>query len=489
MTEHEPTPPALRRGAPPAFVPSLADAALAVRRGRNRRMTRGLVAALAAVALPLAVVAATPFGGDDDSLRAADTPTAAPVEASPTPDAPPASPTADPLPQPEPQPTGSAPAQQASAQPAQTAQPGAPGPAGEPSPSPEPQPQPQPGPNSKTGVDDQARTLKVLVHAPGVGGGSAASGARKYWEARSVKGYRVLVEPFEGSRSACEQKAEEGFLIVGASGPEQTQACAGAPGVRNDVPYVAPGSVESGLRDSSSYVALSLTYRAQASRLVAMADNGGYLETRNGKGWALVLSDTPAATEAEPALVAALEGAGQEVTVLRVPRTGADAGTVANQLREGQYESVYFHGSPLFFIELTGRTGCPGYCPQWTGVGVSTNAVGVQACNVTGRQYRGEFLSPHPGLDLAGSKAPGVAFTDDVELSSYGSMQLLDQMLQEVPGPSFTRESFLDAVSGGSFPGGVYPRASFTSSRFGGTQAYALRMDCTKRQHVTTGLY
>jgi hypothetical protein len=443
------------------------------------------VAALAAVALPLAVVAAVPGGGDDDSLRAANAPTAPPGEASPTPAAEVHSPGAEPSAQPEPQPTASAPSgggQPGTAPPQQSGQPA---PAGAPTPT----PAPQQGPHSKTGVDDQAKTLKVLVHTPG-SGGSAASGARKYWESRSVKGYRVQVEPFEGTRSACEQKAQEGFLVVGAVGPEQTQACAGAPAVRaGNLPYLAPGSVETGLRDLTNHFALSLTYRAQARRLVAMADKGGYLRTRNGKGWALVLSDTPAATEAEPALVAALEEAGEDVTVVRVPRTGADAGTVANELREGQYESVYFHGSPLFFIELTGRTGCPGYCPQWTGVGVSANVVGLQACNVTGRAYKGEFLSPHPGLDEASGKAPGVTFADDAELSSYGSMQLLDQMLQAVPGPSFTREAFLDAVAGSSFAGGVHRPVSFASSRFGGTQAYALRMDCARRQHVTTGVY
>lgn len=505
MTEPEPHPLGLPgKGSSPTFMPSAADAARAVSRGRHRRTTRGLMAALAALAMPLAVVAATPDSGNNDSLRVAQTPTAAPIEATPTPDAPPAATAAataaaaslQPVPQQTPR--QSVGEQQAGAQPQpQSGQQGA----AEETDGPTPTSGPGQEPHSKTGIDDQAKTVTIFLQVPpttALRESSAASGASKYWEPgskpRTVKGYRVLVKAFDASGSesgqACEQRAKEGFLIVGASGPQEAQACAGSANlVRDNVPYVAPGSVEAGLGGLTNYFATSLTYRGQAQRLITMADKGDYLKTSNGKGWALVLADTPAATEAEPAVIAALENAGQKVTVIRVPRTGADSTAVAAQLRAGQYASVYFHGPPLFFIELTGRVGCPGYCPQWTGVGVSTNDIGVQACNVTGRAYKGEFLSPYPGLDLAPSKAPGVTFQDDIELSTYGSMQLLDQMLQNLPGPSFTRESFLDAVSGSSFAGGVYPQASFATSRFGGTRAYALRMDCTKRQHVTRGLH
>ncbi len=362
------------------------------------------------------------------------------------------------------------------------------------------------GPDSKIGIDDKAKTIKIFLHGPLTGAGvpqdSFKSGTPKYWDnngkPRLIKGYRVIAEAFDDKYQpgpavkACNAKAKEGFLIVGGAGTDQIQACARSSVLaRGNVPYLSAGVTENGLGGLKNYFATSLTYPKQARLVIDMAKKGGYLAPKNGKGWAIVISNTPNFLDAEQAIVGALQKAGQKATVIRTPKTGADSTTVANQLREGQFESVYFLGQPLFFIELVGKVGCPAYCPQWAGVGVSmgVNSVHGLACRGAGNQYKGEFLSPYPGLDMASKLAPGVSFKDDIEFSIYGSSQILEQMLLTVPGKSFTRESFISSVQGKTFKGGIFPGLTFTNGRFGGTAAYALKSDCAKGVYKTNGFY
>lgn len=362
------------------------------------------------------------------------------------------------------------------------------------------------GPDSKVGVDDKNKTLKIFLHGPLTGAGvpqnSFISGTPKYWDnggkPRLVKGYRVIAEAFDDKYApgpavkACNEKAKDGFLILGGAGTDQIQACARSQVLRRgNVPYISAGVTTNGLTDLGHYFASSLTYAAQAELVVKMADKGGYLKPANGKGWGVVVSNTPNFADAEAAIVAALKRAGQPVTVIRTPKTGGDSTAVTNQLREAQLQSVYFLGQPTFFVELVGKAGCPAYCPQWAGVGVSmgTNSIGSLACRGSGNQYKGEFLSPAPGLDQASKLAPGVQFADDIEFGIYATMQVLEQMLNAVPGPSFTRESFIKAVEGKTFQGAILPKSDFTKGHFGGTAAYALKMNCGSGQHVTNGFY
>ena len=361
------------------------------------------------------------------------------------------------------------------------------------------------GPDSKIGIDDKAKTIRIALHGPLTGAGvpqdSFKSGTPKYWDnggkPRLIKGYRVIAEAFDDKYQpgpavkACNAKAKTEFLIVGGAGTDQIQACARSSVLaRGNVPYISAGVTENGLGGLKNYFATSLTYPKQARLVVAMAKNGGYLAPKNGKGWAIVISNTPNFLDAEQAIVAELQKAGQKATVIRTPKSGADSTTVANRLREGGFESVYFLGQPLFFIELVGKAGCPAYCPQWAGVGVSmgVNSVHNLACNGSRGGYKGEFLSPYPGLDMAPKLAPGVQFKDDIEFSIYGSSQILEQMLQAVPGPSFSRESFIAAVQGKTFKGGIFPNLTYTNGRFGGTGAYALKSDCSK-VYKTNGFY
>ncbi len=365
------------------------------------------------------------------------------------------------------------------------------------------------GPGSKVGVDDRAKTIRIALHGPLTGAGvpqeSFRSGTPRYFnegpggKPRLVKGYRVIAEAFDDQYQAgpavkaCNERAKTEFLLIGGAGADQIQACARSQVLRRgNVPYLSAGVTENGLGGLGNYFATSLTYRQQGALVVKMAQAGGYLKTRNRKGWGVVISNTPNFTDAETAIVAALKAAGEPVKVIRTPKSGGDANGVANQLRADGLESVYFLGQPLFFIQLVNATGCPAYCPQWAGVGVSmgVNSVHGLACQGSANGYKGEFLSPYPGLDQASAIFPGVRFADDIEFGIYLTMAGIEQYLLATPGPSFTRESFIAGVQGKRFtPKGLFP-SDFSKGRFGGTGAYALKSDCTgQRRYTTNGKY
>lgn len=362
------------------------------------------------------------------------------------------------------------------------------------------------GPDSRIGIDDKAKTIRIALHGPLTGAGvpqdSFKSGTPKYWDnggkPRLIKGYRVIAEAFDDKYQpgpavkACNDKAKSSFLILGGAGTDQIQACARSSVLaRGNVPYLSAGVTENGLGGLPNYYATSLSYPKQGRLVVDMARKGGYLAPANGNGWAVVISNTPNFLDAEEGVVKALQAAGQKVKVFRTPKSGADSTTVANQLREGQFGSVFFLGQPLFFIELAGKVGCPAYCPQWAGVGVSmgVNSVHGLACRGTGNGYKGEFLSPYPGLDMAAKLAPGVKFADDIEFSIYGTSMLLEQMLNTMPEGNFTRESFLAGIKGKTFKEGIFPTVTFANGRFGGTGAYALKSNCQAGQYGTNGFY
>ncbi|MBC7373146.1 MAG: hypothetical protein H7323_04065, partial [Frankiales bacterium] len=174
------------------------------------------------------------------------------------------------------------------------------------------------GPDSKVGIDDKAKTIKIFLHGPLTGAGvpqdSFKSGTPKYWDnngkPRLIKGYRVIAEAFDDKYQpgpavkACNAKAKEGFLLLGGAGTDQIQACARSSVLaRGNVPYVSAGVTENGLGGLKNYFATSLTYSKQARLVVDMAKKGGYIAPKNGKGWAIVISNTPNFLDAEQSIV------------------------------------------------------------------------------------------------------------------------------------------------------------------------------------------
>ena len=366
------------------------------------------------------------------------------------------------------------------------------------------QPQPPPVTNTggnTTGIRDGK--IYIALHGPLTGAGvpqrSFETGTKKYWTNHKIRGMEVVATAFDdeynpgGAIKACRRAAPNNFLVIGGAGTDQIQACAKDQVMqRGGVPYISAGVTTNGLTGLPNYFAASLTYAQQGPTVVRMAREKGFLNAPNG--WALVISDTPNFADARQSIEAALKAAGVKYKYIPVPKTGGDARTVAAELRGGRYETVYFLGQPLFFTEVVTQTGCtsgiPGaYCPQYTGVGISmgVNTVANLACNTQG--FKGEFLSPYPGVDDAPKYTPGVTYADDIEFTIYGVMQLLDQMFQSIPANvPLTRENFIATVARNDYRGGIFNPAKFKSgTRFGGTAAFYLKADCGKRRWVTDG--
>jgi hypothetical protein len=363
---------------------------------------------------------------------------------------------------------------------------------------------PTAGPTTGTAGDTtgiRGGKIYLALHGPLTGAGvpqdSFKTGTQLYWKTHKIRGMEVVADAFDdeynpgGAIKACRRAAPNYFLVVGGAGTDQIQACAKDQVMqRGGVPYISAGVTTNGLTGLPNYFAASLTYAQQGPTVVKMAKERDFFTAAHG--WALVISDTPNFADARDSIQNALKAAGMKFTYIPVPKVGGNSTTVANQLRAGQYETVFFLGQPLFFTEVVGKTGCNiTYCPDYTGVGISmgVNTVANLACAGSGGGFLGHFLSPYPGFSDASKYAPGVTFKDDIEFTIYGMSQALDQMFQSIPASlPLTRQNFIATVAKNDYKGGIFNPAKFSSgTHFGGTTAYYLRADCNKRQWVTDG--
>ena len=336
--------------------------------------------------------------------------------------------------------------------------------------------------------------IRIGIHAPLSGAsplpqGSFESGAKKYWAGKKFfgRGVEVLIRDDKytpsGAVRACEELSREAFVVLGAAGTDQIQACGRNRTLqRSSTPYISSGVTENGLRGIPTYFANSLTYKQQSPIVVSNAKRQGF---PTGK-WALVLSETPNFTDAKESMEVALKKAGIDYEYIPVPKAGtdSDAAALATKLRSGRFPVVYFLGQPFFFAKTVQQTQGPGYTPTWTGPGPSmgVNSVLSLTCGSAGG-FKASFLSPYHGLD----KAPGGKYKDDIEMITAGSMMGVEFMLKQLTAETLNRETLINKLKGGmKIPGGIFPPADFSRGQFGGTGVYALNSDCGKGQWVTS---
>lgn len=336
--------------------------------------------------------------------------------------------------------------------------------------------------------------ILIGIHAPLSGAsplpqGSFENGARKFWAGKKIFGRSVEVLTRDdkytpsGAVRACEELSRETFIVLGAAGTDQIQACGRNRTLQSSkTPYISSGVTENGLRGIPTYFANSLTYKQQSPIVIANAKRQGF---PTGK-WALVLSETPNFADAKESMEAELKKAGIAYDYIPVPKAGtdSDAASLAAKLRSGQYPVVYFLGQPFFFAKTVQQTQGPGYAPTWTGPGPSmgVNSVLSLTCGSSGG-FKASFLSPYHGLD----KAPAGAYVDDVEMITAGSMMGVEFMLKQLTEQTLNRETLLSKLSGGlKIPGGIFPPSDYSRGQFGGTGVYALNADCGSRTWKTS---
>lgn len=349
-----------------------------------------------------------------------------------------------------------------------------------------------------------ADTINIGLHAPQTGTGaplppSFAAGSNLYFDnhAHQVCGKDVKIDFQDDQYTAshatgvCEDMAKRDFLVIGAAGTNQIQACASDRALNAaNVPYLSGGVTTNGLTSLPNYFALSLTYAQQGALVVANAQ-----KDKLGAGkWHVVVANGGNFDDAFAGITAALDAAKVPYDTERVDQDNpntiqANGGNTGTKIATGGYSTSFFDTSPGYFLYATAAAYKAGYSGYWTGPGTTMTEVTVAQLVCTSSQNlisgKAEFLSPYTGIDRATDdfKAAAGGKYDDIEWSLWGVSQLLHQALTNMSKGALGRANFLSTLNGVTLPGGAYHPVNFAGgTHFGGTAAYALRLNCSETE-------
>jgi branched-chain amino acid transport system substrate-binding protein len=353
-----------------------------------------------------------------------------------------------------------------------------------------------------TGVTDE--TITVGFHAPLTGAAplrqaSFEAGRHLYWKHGdsggpvTVHGRQVEIvfadDRYRPShaRQVCQQMAEQGeaFLLAGAGGTDQIQACAQyAAGA--GIPYLSAGVTEIGLRGLDNYFAVSQSYPQQAKLLADYIRRE--LGVADASRVAAVITNTPNFDDAAEAFQNAFPG----IRMFR-PDQNESGSSMAGSICTGtlrDYDVVFPLTAPTYYLEMAAAAACR---PQYVGVGVSMGldsvaSVGCEAGNAT---ENARFFSPAPAFEDARQGRHDPAFMqavqaagvepDDILWLLWGTSKVLHEMLENA-GPQLTREGFISANAQAQISTGVFPELRYTpSDRFGAQEVHMLRNVCQRR--------
>jgi hypothetical protein len=122
---------------------------------------------------------------------------------------------------------------------------------------------------------------------------------------------------------------------------------------------------------------------------------------------------------------------------------------------------------------------------HWAGIGVTMglNSVANVVCPDA---QDAMFFSPFPGYNLATTfdKRASVA-EDDIQWAQWGSNKALHEVFKRMNG-TLTRQAFAQAMLGEINTGIFNPTAHTQSDHFRVKSVHVLRMDCSKRQFVSS---
>ena len=366
----------------------------------------------------------------------------------------------------------------------------------------------------RTGVSDDA--INIAVHAPVTGAAplpaeSFEKSRDLYWRyVTQMKGEKVLGRSkvnvaFKDDKytpntaiQACRELSSSSFLLVGAGGTDQIQACAQF-SEQSGVPYLSAGVTEVGLGDLENYFAASMTYPQQTELLAQ------YIKKNlAGKKVGAIITNTPNFDDAAKAWDTAVAKQGLPYfKTLRHPKGNNSWITAyASEMKGAGVQVLFFLSAPVDYIQFAQQAGTQSFRPQYVGVGISKglNAVLGAGCpDVNG----GIHFSPFPGLDWARQNVPeffqaGQRFgvpTDDLALALWGLASVEHEAFkryEQVYGSTdLTREDFVKMlqVQKGLAPK-VFPQLSYSpDNHFGANQVHVLQADCASGEHKTLATY
>ncbi|MEY2424811.1 MAG: branched-chain amino acid transport system substrate-binding protein [Actinomycetota bacterium] len=365
-----------------------------------------------------------------------------------------------------------------------------------------------------TGVS--ATAINLAVHAPVTGAAPLPAESFEksndlYWRyVTDIKGEKVLGRSkvnvaFKDDKytpntaiQACRELAASSFLLVGAGGTDQIQACAQF-AEKSNVPYLSPGVTEVGLTGLKNYFATAMTYPAQTELLAQYVK-----KNFPGKKVGAIITNTPNFDDAANAWDKAVKTHGLTYyKTLRHPKgNNSWITTYASEMNSNHVEVLFFLSAPVDYIQFAQQAGTQNYHPQYVGVGVSKglNAVLGAGCPDVDK---GIFFSPFPGLDWARKNVPeffssGAKFgvpTDDLALALWGLASVEHEMFkryeQVYKSTDLTREDFVKMLQ---LQSGIAtksnPQLSYAAGdHFGASQVHVLQADCAAGEHKTLATF
>lgn len=278
-------------------------------------------------------------------------------------------------------------------------------------------------------------------------------------------------------------KQDNAFLLIGAAGTDQIQACARYAATVG-VPYLSAGVTEKGLTKLKNYFAISMTYRTQVPYLVKYVKERFPAATGDESKMYMVYSDTPNFGDAVAAWKAAVPG-GKTIKLSRVPSQPELNAAAAKLCSEGA-KMAFPLMAPKDWLFVVGGQGCR---LQWSGIGVTmgVNEVAKNACPSSGDKYHGStFFSPFPGVDQAKQMDPELAAAlgnrtdwDDIWVALWGTTKGMVELLRRT-GPDLTRGRFVSTMeSTTGLDTKLGPILSYSpTDHFGADQVHVLEADC-----------
>jgi branched-chain amino acid transport system substrate-binding protein len=325
----------------------------------------------------------------------------------------------------------------------------------------------EPSGGNSTGVSDAV--IKIGIHAPLTGAAPVPSDSVekgkdlffRWLQAKGIKinGREVKVvlknDNYNPSQavSVCKEMVEKDkvFLLTGAAGTDQIQACARY-AASVGVPYISAGVTERGVTGLPNYFTTSTTYADQGPLLADyLASRLGAKGEKNG----LVFFDTPNFSDAAAAFKSGLRKFGVKLHYEKYVSKAADddeAKNVIGELKAKGIKNVYVLTSPFWFIDLNKECTLQSYCPQWVGVGISMTFDSVASAACPGIN-NAAFFSPFPAwfdtkrydknFDAAVRRFhPEENGGDDFMWLSWIGSKVIGEMLK-YPGRNLTRERFV----------------------------------------------
>lgn len=346
------------------------------------------------------------------------------------------------------------------------------------------------------------KTITIGIHAPITGAAplpssfqAAANFVRDYFNAKGgVNGRSIEIKIVDDqyqpgiAQQRCGElvKRDNAFLLIGAAGTDQIQACARYAATAG-VPYLSAGVTEKGLTTLKNYFAISMSYKEQGPYLAGfMKKQFPNLASDPTKVY-MVYADTPNFVDAVDSFKAAMPGA-KFKKVDRVP-SQSQLNTVARELCTEGATLAYPLMAPKDWLVLLGQQPCT---IQWSGIGVTMgiNEVAKNGCRTSGAKFNGStFFSPFPGEDKAPEMDPefragtqGKTW-DDIWVALWGTTKGIVQTLENV-GPDLTRAKFVSTLENSkNLTTGLSPVLNYTpTDHFGADTTHVLRAACTGNQ-------